>query len=351
MLHIDPQTKVYVLCPADCVTGGTELLHQIVGLLNDNGRQAYIVYQGQRTDVPYSVPEAFGIYTIQVAVDIEDKECNVLIVPETIFYTDALLEQYSRIQLLFWWLSIDNYVNAHYQDAHWSDLYHWNKKKTLRILLGRIKRALVKGNFNISGSFSIKKKLISPRIMHAYQSEYAQNYLQGRGVSSLVALKDYINTEYISDARFVHKKDIVLYNPAKGLRFTQRLIAAAPHIEFKPLVRMTREQVASAMRESKVYIDFGNHPGKDRLPRECAMNGCCIITGKEGSAAFFEDVPIEEQYKFEGTPKNIEAIVHTIEDIFVHYNTHIDRFAYYRLRIADEKREFEQQTAQLFRWQ
>lgn len=349
MLHIDPRTKVYVLCPADCVTGGTELLHQMVGLLNDNGRPAYVVYQGE-PDVSYSVPEAFGAYNVRVAADVQDDAHNVLIVPETIFYTDALLEKYSRIQFLFWWLSIDNYFNAHYADAHWSDLYHWNKTKAWRMLLGRIKRTFAKGNFNWPGSFSINRNLIAPRITHAYQSEYAQNYLQRRGVGSLVALKDYINTEYLTQSEFGHKENIVLYNPAKGLRFTQRLMAAAPHIEFKPIIGMTRDQVAAAMKRSKVYIDFGNHPGKDRLPRECAMNGCCVITGKEGSAAFFEDVAIDEQYKFEGSPRSIGAVIRLIEDIFAHYDTHIERFTYYRRRIADEKREFEQQTAQLFGW-
>lgn len=347
MLYIDPQTKVYVLCPPNCVTGGTELLHQLVGLLSDNGRQAYIVYQGE-PNTSYSIPEAFGGYNVQVSPEVENNARNVLIVPETIFYTDALLEQYSDIQLLFWWLSIDNYFNAHYADARWGDLYRWNKKKAVRMLLGRIKRTFTGGGLKWLGNFSIKKKLISPRIMHAYQSEYAQNYLQRRGVESLVALKDYINTKYLTGTEFGHKKDVVLYNPAKGLRFTQRLIAAAPHIEFKPIVHMTRDQVAAAMQESKVYIDFGNHPGKDRLPRECAMNGCCIVTGKEGSAAFFEDVPIDERYKFEATPRNVGTIVRTIEDIFAHYDTHIDRFVYYRRRIADEKREFEEQTAQLF---
>ena len=51
---------------------------------------------------------------------------------------------------------------------------------------------------------------------------------------------------------------------------------------------MTPEQVVDLMSESKVYIDFGNHPGKDRIPREAVINGCCVITGVRGSARFKE---------------------------------------------------------------
>ena len=35
---------IYVLCPADVKTGGTELLHQLVKTLNDEKVSAKIVY-------------------------------------------------------------------------------------------------------------------------------------------------------------------------------------------------------------------------------------------------------------------------------------------------------------------
>ena len=45
-------------------------------------------------------------------------------------------------------------------------------------------------------------------------------------------------------------------------------------------------------------MDFGFHPGQDRLPREAAILKNCIITNKEGSAAIFQDVPIADEFKF-----------------------------------------------------
>ena len=38
MLNINNKTKIYVLCPKDSVTGGAELLHQLVHIINKNKR-------------------------------------------------------------------------------------------------------------------------------------------------------------------------------------------------------------------------------------------------------------------------------------------------------------------------
>ena len=37
-------SNIYVLCPGNVVTGGPELLHQLVDTLNCNGKNASIVY-------------------------------------------------------------------------------------------------------------------------------------------------------------------------------------------------------------------------------------------------------------------------------------------------------------------
>lgn len=347
MLRISDSSKIFVLCPPNLVTGGTELLHQLVSLLNHNGRTAYILYRGE-PGVTYSIPEAFSAYRIRVADKIEDAAENIMVVPEVTLDTDDLLKKYPQTQMIFWWLSIDNYMGAHRSDGNLGDIYRWNKRKALKIGSNRIAR-IFKGNFRVTGSYSLKKNLGDPRIIHAYQCEYAQHFLQKCNVKTMVALKDYIHTNYLtSDPDVSEKQNIVLYNPIKGFKITKRLIEAAPHIQWMPIVKMNREQIAQAMHKSKVYIDFGHHPGKDRLPRECAANGCCILTGKEGAAAFFEDVAIDSSYKFENPTGSIPRIIATIEDVFANYPAHLKQFSYYRRRISEEKEEFEKQAAQLF---
>lgn len=54
--------QIYIYCPANFVTGGTELLHQLVDVLRNNGAEAYIYYIGEPDA---AIPDAFKRYNIQ----------------------------------------------------------------------------------------------------------------------------------------------------------------------------------------------------------------------------------------------------------------------------------------------
>ena len=115
-----------------------------------------------------------------------------------------------------------------------------------------------------------------------------------------------------------------------------------------PIVNMTNEEVVDLLKTSKVYIDFGNHPGKDRFPREAAYCGCCNITGKTGSANYFEDVKIKDSYKFDDLEKSIPSIIRTIESCLEDFEKHQKEFDVYRSMIKDEKSSFEKDVRKIF---
>lgn len=113
---------------------------------------------------------------------------------------------------------------------------------------------------------------------------------------------------------------------------------------------MTRAQVKETMRAAKLYVDFGYHPGKDRMPREAAMCGCCIITGKLGAAGFKEDLAIDEtKYKFNQKNSDIPKIIQTIHYTLDNYNSVVSDFTGYREKISREKNEFEQDTLKILK--
>jgi len=141
---------------------------------------------------------------------------------------------------------------------------------------------------------------------------------------------------------------MVVYNPKKGFVFTKKIISMANDIKFVPLINMSRNQVIESLQKAKVYIDFGNHPGKDRIPREAAILGCCVITGKIGSAAFFEDVPIPDEYKFEEKEENIPKIIEKIKDCFEHFEERYKDFEYYREVIRNEPQKFLEDLKKIF---
>ena len=93
---------------------------------------------------------------------------------------------------------------------------------------------------------------------------------------------------------------------------------------------LTPVQMRDVLETSKVYIDFGHHPGKDRIPREAAVSGCCVLTGLRGSARFYQDVPIPEAYKYEDVIGSIPDIVRQIKSCITDYERHYADFEEYR---------------------
>ena len=156
-------------------------------------------------------------------------------------------------------------------------------------------------------------------------------------------LTDYIgenilneNVEYTSKNR----RNRVLYNPKKGFEFTKKIIENMNDFEFIPLENMTQERIIDLCKTSKVYIDFGTHPGKDRFPREASYLGCLVITGLRGSAKYKEDIYIDSKYKIEDKEENIEKIKGLIREIYLNYDILINDFREYIEKIKREEEVF-----------
>ena len=61
---------------------------------------------------------------------------------------------------------------------------------------------------------------------------------------------------------------------------------------------MSLKQTQKKLNQSKFFIDFGHHPGRDRIPREAVLQGSKILIKKEGAAINKFDVDINNSYKF-----------------------------------------------------
>lgn len=334
--------KIFILAPAGIVTGGVELLHQLCNVLRNNKKEAYIVYSG---DASHEIPMDYKKYNIQLADNIEDDNNNILILPEVSFDKFCEVE---HIRVIVWWLSVDNYFLHFY--GSFFDNYRYNPIYAFkRLLRENFNRIFLRQKYQ---KYSIKKiKQCRNIILHAYQSEYANHFLMKNGILNTVHLGDYINDDYIFDDYLINKKtNSIIYNPKKGINFTKKLIKASPALNWIPIENMTRAQVKETMRAAKLYVDFGYHPGKDRMPREAAMCGCCIITGKLGAAGFKEDLAIDEtKYKFNQKNSDIPKIIQTIHYTLDNYNSVVSDFTGYREKISREKNEFEQDTLKILK--
>lgn len=326
--------KIYVVCQANFKTGGTELLHQLVFALKGKGKVSEIVYVGGNHEINPSFLKYVTTYV--QPNEIEDSCENILIVPETMVY---FLHKFKKIKKAIWWLSVDNFVQI-----------EGVKKRIQRY-------GIIHGFGSVIKAIKEKKVWQMPYVkeaeLHLCQSYYAIDFVERLGVKSskITYLSDYINDIYLEsvyDYTSKGRSDIVLFNPKKGITFTKKLMEYGKNIKWKPLINMTNEEIKNCLINSKVYIDFGNHPGKDRFPREAALAGCCVITDKEGSAAFKEDVKIPEKYKFDLDEKNIQNIINVIEECLMTYDNSIQDFQQYRNMIMNEKEKFYEDVERIF---
>lgn len=346
--------KIYVYSLTGIVTGGCELLHQLVGFLNDHGREAYIVYEGfGLKGNKECLLKQYNCYNVKVATEVPDTEESIVVLDEGFLY---LASQFKKATLVFWWLSVDNYFLDQIQMpfVSWRDMALWGWKHlfhTIKVRLHYLKARITGEDGACPPWYPIfsLKQLTKRNCITAYQSEYARLFLEKEGFKNLYPLSDYINTDFTRQQSILPEKDnIVLYNPKKGYEYTRKLITAAPSVKWIPLINMKREEVRDAMQRAKVYIDFGNHPGKDRIPREAALNKCCIITGMRGSAGNPTDINIPDTFKFDEKTANINEIVSLIKKIFNDYDNYIQQQAIYREHILKEKDVFEAECRMLF---
>lgn len=324
-LHLNvnsKQTSLVVICPGGSATGGVELLHQLVDSARSFGCDANICYYP--FDRFFDIPDPYKKYDCPVLQysDVKSLASNIIL-PEVYHY---LIEKFPKSHIYLWWLSVDNYLGSLRYSYAWNNRFMpwkaWNIHKKSQTLSG-----------------------------HLYQSQYAKIYIENFGIKNSIELSDYINQDYLlhgKDVDYVAKKDIVVFNPAKGYEQISRIMQAADSMQFVPIKNMSREQVVRLLHDAKVYIDFGNHPGKDRIPREAAIMGCCVITNKRGSAANNVDIRIPKDYKFDDSKIGYEKeVVSLIDSIFRKFAKHQQNFDTYRKIIKKEKDLFNKSVNQL----
>jgi hypothetical protein len=303
---------IYIACPAYNATGGTELLHQLHFHLNMLKIDSRIYYTNKLWYRPFYTNKKFSKYKIKSTSKISDKNENILISAET---NVTVLKKYVHINKILWWLSVNNYFNA--RDGKQVDI----EKHSF-------------SNNEIIFFKSLRLNLI--------QSYYAENILKKHNIINNVKyLSDYINEDYLCCNTFIdERQDIILFNPNKGYEILSEVINKLPKYKWIPIIGYENNELVKLFSSAKLYIDFGPHPGKDRIPREACILGCCVITNKEGSANFEQDVSIPEMYKFQNPLKSINELDQLILEIFENFEIKYKDFEDYRRKIRNEKSTF-----------
>lgn len=320
--------KLVIFCP-ESITGGPEALHQLSASANEQGIPATTAYSGEHSSIRVTsesllcdtnAPEEFvkryerykPITSERISLDKE----TICIFPEILA---GRAFSWPQSQGAIWWLSVDNFERTH------PNLLN---KTTLRSLLR------------------------DESIIHLYQSHYARKYLEDNGARSVYPLYDYTSCCYSQESpeSFSNTKAIdFAFFPRKGAELAKHFLSTGgDQLTRVPIQGMNEDQVKNALASSRIYIDFGHHPGKDRVPREAACMGNIIFLHEKGAACFFEDHPLHSDYIF--TTRDVENgnLIERVNKALAEPAIHFERQSYYRQRIKMEKTEFDWQVKTIF---
>lgn len=285
----------YIMCPY-YKTGGPNNMHQLCDTLNSLGYEAYIYYLPNK---PYEKP-LYSYPHLKITNSIQDTSTNLLIAPE-IYSTKELKSVFAHINIVTWWLS---YTNA-----------------------------------------ALFNQLADNARNHPAPIHLFHSYFEYVNITPLLppSTKRYFISDYVEvpETPLHPKQDCIAYNFSKDF--------ITPHycnqlsIQTRPIKDMTHEEVLATFSQSKIYVDLGFHPGKDRMPREAALCNCVIVTNKAGAAAYEQDVPIEEKINFE------EELLTLLPHILQHYDYYLEKQKIYRNRIKSERSLFTKQVSQTWK--
>lgn len=353
---LNKDSKIYILSPANIDTGGPTDLHQLAYVLkNKMKKKIYMHYFPNLTKNP--IHKNYKNFKIPFKIKIMDIKKNILIIPEINQFIE-ISKKYKNIQKGLWWLSVDNYLYHRFVNKNNIIIRSLVKIPYKFIVLFNKLTSFYFGNISfykylkfiyLSQFFAnvFRIKSVDVNLVH---SKYQFDALKSKKIKSFY-LSDYIRDEYFEASKKImikNKKNIVCYNPSKNSIFFDKFIKLNPHIRFVPLKNLSLKQMIEILSKSKIYIDFGFHPGQDHLPREAAILKNCIITNKEGSAALYKDVSIKNEFKFTEKKENFSKITNKINLIFNKFPIQLEKFKYYRKVLYQQENKFKNQVSTIF---
>lgn len=317
--------NIYIICPPKIATGGPEALHQLGFILNQLGFNAHMLYSKWKVN---PVHPFYKRYKVPFVTKIIDNHETILIIPESM---TNLIAKYPLSEKKIWWLSLDFYevlMN-----------YRGRKKNIINVIFSSKKYK----EYNFESN---------PTVTHWYQSHRTKLFLETKKIDNPIAyLCDYVTElflEDLPDLMDIKKENIITYNPKKGLEVIESFKNELPQYTWIPLKGMTREEMRDLLRKTKLHVDFGYFPGRDKIPREALVSGCCLLTGRGGTAEFAEDLGIPNKYKLHPNEQKQEIIIPLIVQIMTDFEEVRDEFMPFREFVMTEKDRMIDDVKKLF---
>ena len=332
-------SQVLIFCP-EARTGGPEALHQLAYIIRQNGGTAKLVYTG---------PGSYMAFNEDRVVCVPGPESSLQryfsayapVVPEQSRIDDKTLLVYPEIMALkpldwpgkefgarraVWWLSV-------------ASAFHSNKEMA-------------------DDSFR-DKYFKDESIIHFYQSAHSREFLRANNAANFHPLFDFTDQDFIHQSQISSdfipaesRDSIITFFPRKGGHLAGQFAKSADWanlgVKFTPIENMSKNEVRQTLFKTRIYIDFGQHPGKDRVPREAAIAGAIILLLRAGASKQFEDHPLDPKYIFNEEEIASGQLRDKVLDVIENSQEHYENQRIYRQKILLEREEFSHQVRSLF---
>jgi len=318
---------VLIFCP-EVKTGGPEALHQLAHCINLHGGRAHMVYYAPYSRVEIAggaiichapaspMPAHFARYHPQILTTLRPTPRTLLIFPEPLCHLAAV--QTTAYQRALWWLSLDNALPEH------------------------------------AALLTQPEFFADETLIHFHQSDYARHFLTTYNAPQYHPLSDYTDEDFTRRALIASdnpppatRPHRIAYFPNKGAERAARFTPPAG-ADFLPLRGLTKPELRDILFTTRLYIDFGHHPGKDRIPREAAAAGAVILLHQAGAALHFADHPLPRDYLFTEADILSGRLTARAAAILANPEPHLARQQQYRASIATERARFDLEVQTLF---
>jgi hypothetical protein len=253
----------FVIFSPTIQTGGPFALMQLFDAIKSLDCQCEIVFS-DIAKVQVNEEGAFVEYTGEIPSElggIKPIQCNtfsrddILIFPEVSIQLATQLANVRFKNRVIWWLSWDN---ANLSSLNWFD-----------------------NSRSLSSS------------VHIFQSHYARSMAKQYGYDGPI-VSDYTIYEYESYPPKTLKNNDICFLGRKAIGSEDLIAEISKEFSVIKIEGMTQNEVTEVLARTRFFLDFGAHPGKDRIPREAIIYDCIPVVRRVGAGAYFEDVPLPD---------------------------------------------------------
>jgi len=367
---------IFVFVPAQYYTGGVTALYQLCKNLNNyiDTNIAFIDTLSDEKIENYIHQNYLHFRCDHVSQSkVHDSKDHIIVIPES---RPDLIAKYKFSKKIIYWLSVDNFlvsispisrsiavkllynlISSSRFDLIWFfglsifKQYLKNDRTYKRLLSNALK-----GEYY--SSFARDKTVqIPPADIHILQSYYVYNFLINFAKTSKMFFlhepleDDYLNFSISKD----RKEDIVTWNTRKAYPITLKVIKALKKnkVHVVDLENVGKGNMINILGKSKIFIDIGIHPGRDRPPREAVALGNIAVVNNHGGCFYYDDCMIEPPFKVDCytesrcniNPKKVaEDILHYMENYEYYYKKYFSKFREY---ILEEPKLYQKEIEQL----